>query len=185
MFNLLKTKLSDHQNLQLAQTRDWKKYLNANTPGLRDCQLVTAINAYYFFYGKTILQDSKRYKRFLEDTKAATGDSCINIDKVYSELGLKRVAGPKILMDSNIDNLDSELAPSLPFELSIFHKHYGIHSVLVVDYEPRTESLRVPNFFVETSTKGWIYVDDIQHFAQHIHDPESGTKMRCRQIEKE
>jgi len=40
---------------------DWEGYIKRNTKGVMDCQLVTAINAYYRLTGKKIRQGSAKY----------------------------------------------------------------------------------------------------------------------------
>ena len=42
----------------------------------------------------------------------------------------------------------------LPLEISVWHKSCGFHSALIVEYEPRTDSLRVANFKGSPIAKG-------------------------------
>jgi len=141
---------------------EWSNYRNCNTGELLDCQLVSFFNAHYCLTGELISEEE--YARLLESTRANDGAPCDNIDDVYGRYGLKRSLGGKSLVDKD-ENL---FGPKLPFELSVYHKRYENHSVLVVDYEPITKSIRVTNFGCETNTEGWMYLEDMFHFSQNI-----------------
>lgn len=143
----------------MARKRDWKKYAIKNHLNYCDCQVVSAVNAYYFLTGKVIGQTSKMYDGLVVLAKAKYG-SALCIDKVHDRLGI-RVSGSQYSIINH--GLVSKLSVKLPVEVCIWHKSYGYHSVLIVDWEPRTASVRVTNF-EGVNNCGWIYYEDFQHY---------------------
>lgn len=129
----------------------WEKYIHQNSPGKMDCQLVTAINAYYYLTGKQIRQESTKYNNLIKLCGADHGSATI-IEKVHQELGMEYA------------DHDVGFTSTIPFEVHIWHKAYGFHSVLVVDSEPVTNSYRVANFGRVTNLKGWIFAEDLRNY---------------------
>lgn len=133
----------------------WNNYINKNKAG-SDCQLVTAVNAYYYLTGDFI--DDDKYEELADLCCCRTG-AAIKIEKVWDELGIE--------VKDEYDGLDGvrifcpERKIPLPIEVSIWHKHYGFHSVLIVDHEPKTACYRITNFDRETTTKGWLFAEDM------------------------
>ncbi|GAG89753.1 unnamed protein product, partial [marine sediment metagenome] len=65
--------------------KQWKKYRNRNsTEG--DCQLITAVNAYYYLTGKTV--NDEDYEKYVDLVGTGHG-SAISIEKVWRKLGIK------------------------------------------------------------------------------------------------
>lgn len=148
---------------------EWTKYINNNSKinkyGM-DCQLVTAVNAYYHFTSKIIKQYSNQYKELSELCGCCYG-SCIDITKAWKKLG--------ILEDKRFKwyDFDKYLKANCFIELSIWHKRYGYHSVAIVDYEFKTESVRITNFKWATSMNGWAFLEDIKPFI--IDNPDKSN----------
>lgn len=139
---------------------DWYKYINSNSEGdiyYSDCQLVTAINAYYYLTGNIIKQDSIKYKELAEICGCVHG-SCINIKKAWKKLEIKE--------DIRFKKYDIEkyLKRNCFIELSVHNKYYGYHSIAIVDYIKKAKCLRITNFRGVTSIEGWIFLEDIEPF---------------------
>jgi len=147
---------------------EWKNIINQNSPGRADCQVVTAINAYYILTGNIISRNSDTYEEFCTKCGCRYG-AAINIDKIYKELGLKRtVKHYGIPWDVFNPNLKKEKYKKfLPLESLVWYKKSGFHSVAIIDYEPRTCSLRISGFRWETTSNGWIYWEDFQHYFRN------------------
>jgi hypothetical protein len=131
---------------------DWKKIINQNSGGRKyysDCQVVTAVNAYYLLTGEQIKQRSKRYKELCELAKACYG-SAICIKKVWKELGIE------VFNESFLPMNDD-----YPTECSVWHLRYGYHSVLICDYSEKCSAYRVANLRWHTSMNGWIFEEDL------------------------
>ena len=158
---------------RVARSRDWNKYIKSNWPGCGDCQMVSAANAYYFLTGKTIDQNSSTYQKQIDLCGARHG-AVINLSHFHKALGLKYTREGAYFIRLGYDRLDkggytlqaTRLSFPLPLEARIWHKSYGFHSVLIVDWEPVTESVRVTNFAKETNDQGWIYMEDFQHYIK-------------------
>lgn len=129
--------------------RNPRKYIYHNLAGC-DCQLVSAVNAYYYLTGKTIT--NKRYMRMAEQYHCITG-ACIDIESAYKELGIE------VKKQYREYDLKYKRKFPLPLEVRVFHPDYGFHSVLIVEYNKPTHSFRVMNFELETSTENWIFVE--------------------------
>lgn len=135
--------------------REWSKYLQKNK--YSECQLITALNAIYYLTGEYIDQNSNEYEELVDLCMARNG-AAISIEKVWDELGIE-------IKKTYLTSLDWESnLPPLPLEISIWHKAYGFHSVLAVDYEPKTDAFRITNFKWATSLKGWIFNEDLYHY---------------------
>jgi len=154
--------------------RNWEKYHRKNNSG-SECQLVAALNACYYLTGRYIDQNSDEYEE-LVDLCGAWYGSAISIGKVWKKLGIKIKKTYLGLLDSE-DNLIKKKKSLLPLEMIVWHKIYGFHSVSAVDYEPRTDSFRIPNFKYVTNIEGWIFYEDLFHFIKENPDK---TKPRYR-----
>lgn len=142
---------------------NWKKYIHKNSSSEKyyaDCQLVTAVNAYYHLTGKTIKQDSEQYKQLAELAGCCYG-SCINIKRVWKELGIWE---DKRFQEWDYVSLDKFLKQKKFIEINIWYKRYGLHSSAIVDYCKKTEAVRITNFKYETSINGWIFLEDLKPF---------------------
>jgi len=168
--------------------RKWEKYLNKQL--YSECQLVTAINAYYFFTGKTIKQDSKEYGD-LVDLCGARHGSAICIEKVHKKLGLTTIGYSEYLSTSfenqwlslrQINKCKKGIFPKkykkpkarkgkieLPLELTIWHKKTGFHSVLIVDHCLKTECFQIVNFRHETTVKGWLFIENLYMYMNTMN----------------
>lgn len=161
--------------------RIWEKYINRQL--YSECQLVTAINAYYYLTGKTIKQDSERYEGLVDLSKARHG-SAINIEKVHSKFGIGPIGYSNHIMDVQMDKWyefrtfrqhhvsftelklpEKKEEIRLPIEVNIWHKKTGFHSVLIVDYCSKSDALQITNFRYETSVKGWIFAEDLYKYT--------------------
>jgi len=147
-------------NKHLTQEQ-WGNMILKNTPGMSDCQVVSAVNAYMYLTGKVIKQDSKKYQKLVKLAKAEYG-AAISIEKVHQRLGIC----VRKTTDSFLE-IASHGKALLPCEVYVWHKYYGFHSCLLVDYEPLTEAFRMTNFDRATSTNGWIFSEDLNHFVSH------------------
>ena len=137
--------------------RNWNNYIKENKFKESDCQLVTACNAYYHLTGNVIDQ----YEPYYEELKILAGcvaGSCINISKVWKELG---ICEDKRYIRIQYDEIFKE---NCFFEMTIWHKYYGFHSIAAVDYNKKCDALRITNFKYETSLKGWIFWEDLKHY---------------------
>ena len=98
--------------------RKWDNFINKNK--YSECQLITALNAYYYLTGKHIKQDSVRYEEFVDLVNARHG-AAIKIKRIWDILGLT------VLQESN----------SL-FELEVRYKgiplplEYGINNMVFI-----------------------------------------------------
>lgn len=146
-----------------AKTREWSNYIKSNRPESSDCRLVSAVNSYYYLTGKVIKQMSDKYTELQLKCKAIYGPA-LKIENVWDKLKIE----PWKTMWSFPPT--KNFRRYFPAEAVIYHKAYGCHSVLIIDYEPITNSLRVTNFDRETNLKGWIYSEDFNHFSQTNFD---------------
>lgn len=140
--------------------RDWDKYHHKNK--YCECSLITALNAKYYLTGEYIDQNSNEYEKLVDLCMAREG-SAIDIKKVWDELDIE-------VKQTYLTSLDwNNILPPLPLEIFVWHKAYGFHSVLAVDYEPKTKAFRVTNFKWATNLKGWIFDEDLFHYI--INNP--------------
>ena len=144
--------------------REWDKYHKKNK--YSEGQLITALNIYYYLTGKYIDQDSDEYEELTDLCRARHG-SAICIEKVWNKLGIK-------VKYTYMNSLDwpGEKQPPLPLEINIWHKAHGFHSVAAIDYELKTDAIRIPNFRYATNLRGWIFCEDLQHFVIKNPDKE-------------
>jgi len=150
--------------------RSWETYLKGNnTEG--DCQLVTAVNARYHLTGEIVDPKSDEYQE-LVDLVCCRYGAAIDIRKAWKKLGItedqrlqwyeiaRQDVNPevvKVFPDSYRYKLQKESF----LEVSIWHKFFGFHSIAIVDYEPRTDCVRLTNFKHVTSTDGWMFWEDL------------------------
>ena len=149
--------------------RDWNEYHQKNK--YSECQLITALNIYYYLTGKYIDQESDEYEELVDLCLARYG-SAISIKKVWDKLGIK-------VKESYLNSLDwsNKKQPPLPMEINIWHKSYGFHSVAAIDYEPKTDAFKIANFKWATSLDGWIFYEDLNHFI--IKNPDREEPRYC------
>jgi len=141
--------------------RKWQHYHNRNS-GIEkhssNCQLVTTLNFYYYKTGNFIERDSKRYIELCELARCNHG-SCICIEEVWKELDIK------IHEKINLPGLWQQYLKEKCFiELHVSHPKYGQHSIAIIEYSKRLDAIRVANFSHETSTKGWMFIENLRTF---------------------
>jgi len=135
--------------------RDWRKFLNKQK--YSECQLVTAINARYWLTGKILGQDTQHYEK-LVDLVGARHGAAISVHRAWKRFGID------VAQEYNyVFGIEADM---LPLELTVWHKAYGYHSVLIIDREARSGAVRIANFSKATSMYGWIFWEDLQHFLQ-------------------
>ena len=159
-------------------SRTWKKYHNSNKTPF-DCQLVTAVNAYYYLTGKTIPQDSEKYDELVELTGCAHG-AAISIEKAWDKLGIKVLQESGTLFDFRVNRSKKDKKkPSppdftfkkscpLPIEWRIWHKNTGFHSTLIVEECKKVKAFRVLNFRDVTTNGGWLFEEDMYMYSRGI-----------------
>lgn len=140
--------------------RKWINYIDQQW--YSECQIVAALNIYYYLTGKYIKPRSETYETLVEKYCAKAG-SAIGIHRLYKELGLKKAGRYMNLFD--LPRKGNNLV--LPIEATIWHKRYGFHSLAIVGYEPKTDCIQVPNFRYETSSNGWMFLEDLKKFTHH------------------
>ena len=109
-----------------------------------ECQLVTAINASYYYGGPRV--DNKLYE-LLVDLVGARHGSAINVKIAYRVLGLLPVKIPPFYWALRLS-----LWIGAPVELPIWHKSSGFHSVLAVD----AKGTKVKVLNTKAAPDGWI-----------------------------
>lgn len=158
----------------------WENFKHRNTQNTdkyyADCQVVTAVNAYYFLTGEIIHTDTERYFELCELAKACYG-SAICIEKVHDELGLEVFDHTKAYLDMQSE--DQQI--KYPIEMSVWHPRCGFHSTLVVDCEPRCRAIRVVNFRWVTTGVGWMWEEDLNFY---ISDANKGWVFRKFRLKK-
>lgn len=140
--------------------RSWDGF--QNTQNYIECQLVSALNAYYYLTGDKIEIGSEGYEELVDLTNGRNMP-CLCMSPLYERLGLKikkTFDSPKEFMN----NL------SFPMEKIV---HGALHSVLIVDWEPENKRLRVTNFG-RTDKEGWISEEDFFRSTQ-IKDANYGS----------
>jgi len=136
-----------------------------------DCPTVAILNIYYFLmnkYNRSFQKydiDSEKYKSLYKITHTDNGE----FRKLLKHLDLKVVKEFNSLWDLSNEKLHNSgnmlMSKSkrieLPLLVHVWHKNYGNHVVSIIDYEPITQSFRIPNFGFRTNTQGWVYDEDI------------------------
>lgn len=144
--------------------RKWTSYIHKNKAG-QDCQLVSVVNAYHYLTGKTISE--KLYDELVGECGCRHG-SCINMSKALDRLG--------ICEGERFKTLGSfpDLVPKLPLEINVWHKFFGFHVILAVEWSSRLRAYRVTNFRHVASSLGWIFEEDLTHYVilnANLDDP--------------
>ena len=134
--------------------RKWINYRDEQETKF-DCEVISIVNAHYFITGKKTYSGEYDDLLILTQTKAKES---INIKKLQNRLGIK------IKKRWKQNKLPKNLFPILPLEIGIIHPSYEFHSILIVDFEPKTESVRVTNFQRETNSEGWMYFENLKTF---------------------
>jgi hypothetical protein len=152
--------------------------INHNTPKVADCYLISLVNARYILTGNIIKQDSHRYKRLVEKY-CPRGECVIRQDDLMRQLGItyKETISEWDLFRSRMVGGDWRhyLIHKPPIEVMISHPKYPRHSVLIADYDPFTDTVRVTNFDIETTTKGWMFREDFMTFVRAV----PGARGKC------
>lgn len=169
--------------------RRWSKYLNSQK--YSECQLVTALNAYYHLTGKVYCkQDSQEYEDLVDGCCARNG-AAIGIEKTHKQLGLRTVGYSPFLFPSfktqwlrkdALARRKKGIFPKkhyytetnrgkieLPIEITVWHKMTGFHSALIVDHCLKTEAYRIANFRHATSTGGWMFTEDLRLYLDDMN----------------
>lgn len=144
------------------------KYINIQK--YQECQLVAALNIYYYFYGKHFCKPFGKVYENLVDLVRARYGGAISIEKAHKKMGLKiikRTANPFYFIDNP--------RIKLPFTLTVNHPRYGNHEVAVVGYDKKSEALLVPNFKYETTYGGWIFLECLDKFIVKNYSEEYGS----------
>lgn len=140
-------------------SRRWKEYINDQL--YCECQLVTALNAYYFFHGKQFCkQGDEKYEELVNLVSARIG-SAIGIEKVHKILGIQQTVKQGI---QHWTDLDQWPKYKLPLEMNVWHKKTGFHSCLIVGYSRQCRAIRVANFRQATTALGWMFVEDVYQY---------------------
>ena len=175
--------------------RSWHKYHHIQKGS--ECQLITALNAYYYLTGRYIKQDSPEYEKLMELTGAVAG-CCTSVDVAWKLLGLRVLERYSSLTDARYErqsrvyrttketpqsrisiltqhynkNLDDYPWPPptklpLPLEAVVWHKHTGDHSCLIVDQSVKVSAMRITNFQDATSSNGWAFEEDFTQYFEN------------------
>lgn len=136
---------------------EWDDYLHRNQID-SDCQLVTIANAHIFYYHNKLNMDD--YK-MLSTKCGCDHGACIDTSHALKHYGLE------IDKTYQIWELDQLLNSNIFFEISVWHKYFGFHSVACIDYSRQCDALRITNFKHVTSMNGWIFKEDLK---PHIVD---------------
>ncbi len=164
--------------------RLWDGFLKQNKKGHSDCQVVAIVNALSYLTGKPPdAQDSPRYEHLIDMAKARFG-AALKINDVMDYLGLE-VKDSFSILHAAIPKGKRKIP--LPIETGVWHKSYGNHCILIVDYEPITNSLRILNLDKATNNHGWIYYEDFQHlmYARTLQRDAKHKRYRLLGLKKE
>ena len=148
---------------------EWSSIIKKNTTGNKyhsDCQVVTAMNAYYVLTGQMIPQYTEPYYQLCELVGAVHG-SAISIRWMHSLLGMSTEEECDTLPD--LEGLGTEYV----LEATVWHEKCGFHSVAIID--AKKNKLRVPNFRWVTSRVGWI---DKTEFLTYLKTTNRGWTIR-------
>ena len=121
--------------------RSWEGF--QNTQNYLECQLVSALNAYYYLTGKRIEIGSEGYEE-LVDLSGGRNRTCLCMSPIYERLGIK--------IEKTFDSSD-EFVNNLVFPMEKI-VHGGLHSVLITDWDTSNKKVRLTNFGV--SEDGWV-----------------------------
>ena len=123
-------------------SRVWSDF--QNTQNYIECQLVSALNAYYYLTGNKIEIGSEGYEE-LVDLSGGRNMPCLCMSPIYERLGIKIVR----TFDSHLEFINNLV---FPMEKIV---HGATHSVLIIDWKPSKKILRVTNFGA-TNLEGWV-----------------------------
>jgi len=145
----------------------WNTYYLKNQKEHGVCTAFAVINCYYSLLFEKKIEIEKISKQKVESLlKIAKTNG--NIKNLSKELNMKIKKRYSSFWSFWQDHKKKQ--KPTPFLLSIWHKAYGHHLVSVVDYEPITESWRIPNFESTTNLEGWIYDEDLKHYVRNVND---------------
>jgi len=122
--------------------RPWIGY--QNTQKYIECQLVSALNAYYYLTGDQIPIGSEGYEELVDLTNGRD-IACLCMSPLYERLGIKVIK----TFDSHKEFINNLV---FPLEKIVFGV---LHSVLIIDWEPHNKRLRITNFGA-TDSEGWV-----------------------------
>ena len=137
---------------------DWDKYINRQR--YLECQVVSAINAYYYLTGTAIDFGSPRYNYLLDIAEANTEPARF-IDLVHKELGLKIKTTYEAIADFS--------TVEYPLEKTI-----GMHSILLIDY--KKDCVRITNV---GQKDGWVKISDFLKFSKGLDENYFRYKLLC------
>ena len=147
----------------MVKAAKWDIYIHGNRSE-GDCQLVSLANACTYLTGRIV--SMIEYEGLIKKCGCVAG-SCIDTKPARKEFGLGRKKWKHLPSGRSV----------LPLEINVWHKFFGFHSILAVDWESRTRSFRVTNFKHVASTAGWIFFEDLMHFT--VLNP-NGSRPRWR-----
>ena len=117
-----------------------------------DCQLISIANAYYYLTGNIISNDL--YEKLANECGCIAG-SCIDINKAFKKFKISEERFLYLVCGNKY----------LPLEIMVWHKYFGFHSILAVEYTKKVDAYRVTNFRHVASSTGWIFYEDLMHFT--------------------
>lgn len=86
--------------------------------------------------------------------------SATNIERVHKLLGIEVIwQGISLLTLKGLAG-----SVPLPLEWNTWEWNYGWHSTLIVEWEPRTHSVRATNFSKITGGGGWLFEEDMHQY---------------------
>ena len=145
--------------------RDWYKYINHQK--YSECQLITALNAYYYLTGNVYCKiGSKKYEKLVDLVKARYG-SAICIEKAHKKLGL-------VIKEKHRYFYSFKKKLPLPIEINVWHKRTGFHSVLIVEQCEKCNTVRIANFRHVTCSDGWVFKEDLYQWEGKIFAGDDG-----------
>ena len=159
--------------------RDWKQFRHSNSKGDKynaACQVVTAVNAYYFLTETKIRQD--RYERLCKIAKACYG-SATRIEKVHKKLGLENFDYTTSYDRKSYESLEAIIA--FPIEMSVYHPRYSVHSTLIVESDTRCHAVRIVNFSRVTTSDGWLWEEDLNFYINDVNKGWALRKFRLKE----
>ena len=135
-----------------------------------ECQLITAINATIYLNELPIIQGSIEYERLVDLVCAKSGPA-INIDLAHKYLRIV----PTEMVFSWI-NITHHLDKYQPVEITVYHKKFGLHSMLIIDYKTKPRRIKALNFGRETDRKCYLKWSRLR---QLIVKPTIRTTRKC------
>jgi hypothetical protein len=139
----------------------WQNYINQNR--YFECQVIAALNAYFFLNKKTFCSQQTQQYEDLVDLAAARDGASVFIEKVYRKIGIKRVGILKYIWE--VENIFSAL--KLPVAMSVWHKRLGLHRCLIVGQSKKCRAFRIANFSPVTTAEGWVFIEDLYQWVPH------------------